>query len=147
MTIVILVFAVCMVISYLAVIFFGYQNRDNYARAVLFDVYDRFQAGLYYVDHFPMDEKEVAAMFDLVRKKEKTLAEMPYEFTFQYRIIENKENEVLFMIVVDSTSNIEFLTYKGSINTGLGRAKKDEKGEWHGTLEWFYKTSTVVDKF
>ena len=125
----------------------GHQGRENYPGAVLNEVYGYFQTGLYYVDHFPKNEDEIFKMFEIVKQKEPNMAEPLYKWKLKYRLVEEKDNEVIFLIIVDSTADFDFLTYSGSINTGLGRAKRDEKGEWHGTLEWFYKTSTVVEKF
>lgn len=145
----IIVILVCfpLYICFSIVSFLGHQGREPYAGVVLHEVCSYFEAGLYYVDHFPKDEDEVLKMFEIVKQKEPIWGKPSYEWKIKYRLIEEKDDEAVFLIIVDSTKNFGFITYRGSINTCLGRTKKDEKGEWHGTIEWFFKKSTRIKEF
>lgn len=57
---------------------------------------------------------------------------------WDYTIIGKNETEMTFLLIVDSSREIWGITFKGATAIGLGNVKKDEKGEWHGRINWFY---------
>lgn len=135
----------CLYYFWLVIGFFGYDGREPYAGAVLGEVAGHFQLGLEYTHHFPKDEKEFLEMLEIVKQIDPEYGKPRYKRNLHYRLIEDKGDEILFLIIVDSTKNIKFITYGGTINPGLGKAKKDEKGEWHTTIEWFYRNYSIED--
>lgn len=122
--------------------FMGHKGREDYHWLCLYEVQERLLISLENRQMFPENEEELNELIYA-----KYFGEPHYKWKVKYRLIDEKDNKVIFFIVVDSTKELDFLTYEGLVTPGLGQAKKNEKGEWHGTIEWFFKTQAFAKEF
>lgn len=138
-------FIIAVYIGYLfisLVSFAGHKGREDYHWVCLYEAQGCLANSLKNIEKFPDSEKELNELINA-----KQCRKRHYQWKIRYRLIEKKENEVIFLLIIDSTKNFDFLTYKGLVTSGLGKARKDEKGEWHGTIEWIFTNYSTEKEF